>query len=61
MRNDETITRIYNSTLQLPSVPPLFIAVGGGGLASGIALVLPDTPLYLVEPEGKNLRQQVSF
>ncbi|KAF8383952.1 hypothetical protein PRIPAC_73094 [Pristionchus pacificus] len=44
---------------QLPSVPPLFIAVGGGGLASGIALVLPDTPLYLVEPEGKNLRQQL--
>ncbi|GMS80636.1 hypothetical protein PENTCL1PPCAC_2811 [Pristionchus entomophagus] len=44
---------------QLSSVPPIFIAVGGGGLASGIALALPDTPLYLVEPEEKKLTQQI--
>ncbi|GMR59597.1 hypothetical protein PMAYCL1PPCAC_29792 [Pristionchus mayeri] len=44
---------------QLSSVPPLFVAVGGGGLAAGLSLALPLTPLYLAEPEGKHLTRQL--
>ncbi|GMT10539.1 hypothetical protein PFISCL1PPCAC_1836, partial [Pristionchus fissidentatus] len=44
---------------QLTSIPPLFIAIGGGGMAAGIALALPHSTIYLVETEGKNLTQQL--
>lgn len=44
---------------QLGEVESLFVSVGGGGLASGLALALPSTTIYLVEPEGKELNKQV--
>ena len=38
---------------QLGRAPPtLLTPCGGGGLASGIALALPETEIVLVEPEG---------
>ncbi|GMS93731.1 hypothetical protein PENTCL1PPCAC_15906 [Pristionchus entomophagus] len=44
---------------QLGEIESLFVSVGGGGLAAGLALALPDTTLYLVEPQGKELRMQL--
>ncbi|KAK5986032.1 PALP domain-containing protein [Trichostrongylus colubriformis] len=44
---------------QVPDADAVFLAVGGGGMASGItayiAEVRPDIKVYLVEPEGKEL------
>ncbi|KAK5968271.1 Pyridoxal-phosphate dependent enzyme [Trichostrongylus colubriformis] len=44
---------------QVPDADAVFLAVGGGGMASGItayiAEVRPDIRVYLVEPEGKEL------
>lgn len=38
---------------QMGSVPPrIVVPCGGGGLASGIALALPESEIVIVEPEG---------
>ncbi|GMT28335.1 hypothetical protein PFISCL1PPCAC_19632, partial [Pristionchus fissidentatus] len=44
---------------QMGEVESLFVSVGGGGLAAGISLALPNTHIYLVEPEGKALVKQL--
>ncbi|KAF8366821.1 hypothetical protein PRIPAC_84650, partial [Pristionchus pacificus] len=44
---------------QMGEVESVFVSVGGGGLASGLALALPSTTIYLVEPEGKELNKQL--
>ena len=44
---------------QLPAgatLDRLHVAVGGGGLASGIALAIPETAIVTVEPEGTSRR-----
>ncbi|KHJ75946.1 serine/threonine dehydratase domain protein [Oesophagostomum dentatum] len=44
---------------QVPDLDAIFVAVGGGGMASGVAAyvseVRPNVQIYLVEPEGKEL------
>ncbi|CAJ0585318.1 unnamed protein product, partial [Mesorhabditis spiculigera] len=46
---------------QLPELDAVFLAVGGGGLASGVAAYIkqtkPEIAVYLVEPEGKGLQR----
>lgn len=38
--------------MKLPDPSQVIVPCGGGGLASGIALALPESELILVEPEG---------
>jgi threonine dehydratase len=38
--------------MKLPDPAQVIVPCGGGGLASGIALALPDAEIVLVEPEG---------
>ncbi|KAJ1368148.1 hypothetical protein KIN20_029216 [Parelaphostrongylus tenuis] len=44
---------------QLPDIDAIFLAVGGGGMASGVVAyvteIRPDIKVFLVEPEGKDL------
>ncbi|KAK6728004.1 hypothetical protein RB195_005577 [Necator americanus] len=46
---------------QVPEADAIFVAIGGGGLASGVAAyvseVRPDIKVFLVEPEGKRLSE----
>ena len=37
---------------QMPQPPRIVIPCGGGGLASGIALAVPDAEIVIVEPDG---------
>ncbi|KAL6729479.1 hypothetical protein Aduo_000528 [Ancylostoma duodenale] len=43
----------------VPDADAIFLAIGGGGMASGVAAyvseVRPDVKVFLVEPEGKGL------
>ncbi|PAV91131.1 hypothetical protein WR25_10950 [Diploscapter pachys] len=45
---------------QVPEADAVFVAVGGGGLASAIAMYVgekrPDIKVYIVEPEAKQLK-----
>ncbi|KAL6729482.1 hypothetical protein Aduo_000531 [Ancylostoma duodenale] len=44
---------------QVPDADAIFLAIGGGGMASGVAAyvseVRPDVKVFLAEPEGKGL------
>uniref|UniRef100_A0A915Q6G3 L-serine ammonia-lyase n=1 Tax=Setaria digitata TaxID=48799 RepID=A0A915Q6G3_9BILA len=46
---------------QVPDLDALLVAVGGGGLCSGIVVaakeIKPNIKVFCVEPEGKNLQQ----
>ncbi|CAG9529627.1 unnamed protein product [Cercopithifilaria johnstoni] len=48
---------------EIPHLDALLVAVGGGGLCSGIAVaakkIKPDIKVYCVEPEGKNLQRSI--
>ncbi|KAK6105270.1 Pyridoxal-phosphate dependent enzyme family protein [Brugia pahangi] len=48
---------------QIPDLDALLVAVGGGGLCSGIVIaakkIKPTIKVYCVEPEGKNLQHSL--
>ncbi|VDL72723.1 unnamed protein product [Nippostrongylus brasiliensis] len=49
---------------QVPDADAVFLAVGGGGMASGVSAyiseVRPDIRVFLVEPEGKGLSEYLT-